>query len=191
LGSTRTEKVDVRLVAATHRNLEGMIADNRFRSDLYYRLNVFPIEVPPLRERAGDIPLLVRHFVQQFARRMGKTIETITDDTMDAITKYPWPGNIRELQNLIERAVLLSPGTVLRVPLRYLEARTTPRQDGGTNQTLAEAERKHILATLKDSEWVISGPNGAAARLGINRSTLQFRMRKLGITRPDQMWVGA
>jgi formate hydrogenlyase transcriptional activator len=191
LGSTRTEKVDVRLVAATHRNLEGMIADNRFRSDLYYRLNVFPIEVPPLRERTRDIPLLVHHFVQEFARRMGKIIETVTDDTMDALTKYPWPGNIRELQNLIERAVLLSPGTVLRVPLRYLQARTTPRQDRGTNQTLAEAERRHILATLKEVDWVISGPNGAAARLGINRSTLQFRMRKLGITRPDMMWVGA
>jgi formate hydrogenlyase transcriptional activator len=191
LGSTRTEKVDVRLVAATHRNLERMMAENQFRSDLYYRLNVFPIEVPPLRERAADIPLLMHHFVQQFARRMGKTIETITDDTMDVLTQYSWPGNIRELQNLMERAVILSSGPVLRVPLPHLHTRTTPRQDGGTNQTLAEAERTHILAMLKDSEWVISGPHGAAARLGINRSTLQFRMRKLGITRPDQMWVGA
>jgi formate hydrogenlyase transcriptional activator len=191
LGSTRTRRVEVRLVAATHRDLEKMMAESRFRSDLYYRLNVFPVEIPPLRERPEDIPLLVRHFVQQFARRMGKTIETITDDTMDALTKYPWPGNIRELQNLIERAVLLSPATVLRVPLRYLQGRTTPRSDGGTNQTLAGAERRHILATLKEVDWVLSGPNGAATRLGINRSTLQFRMRKLGITRPHEMWVEA
>jgi formate hydrogenlyase transcriptional activator len=191
LGSTRTEKVDVRLVAATHRNLEGMIADNRFRSDLYYRLNVFPIEVPPLRARSADIPLLVDHFVEHFAKRMGKTIETIPAETMDVLTQYPWPGNIRELQNLMERAVILSSGPVLRVPLPHLHTRTTPRQHGGTNQTLAEAERTHILAMLKDSEWVISGPHGAAARLGINRSTLQFRMRKLGITRPHQMWVEA
>jgi len=191
LGSARTEKVDVRLVAATHRNLEAMIAENRFRSDLYYRLNVFPIDVPPLRARTGDIPLLVHHFVQQFGRRVGKRIDTIANDTTEALTKYPWPGNIRELQNLIERAVLLSPGTVLRVPPGYLQARTTPRHSGATNQTLAEAERRHILATLKDAEWVISGPNGAAARLGVNRSTLQFRMRKLGITRPNRMWVEA
>jgi formate hydrogenlyase transcriptional activator len=191
LGSTRTEKVDVRLVAATHRNLEGMIADNRFRSDLYYRLNVFPIEVPPLRARSGDIPLLVGHFVEHFARRMGKTIETVPAETMDVLTQYPWPGNIRELQNLMERAVILSSGPVLRVPLAHLHTRTTPAHEYGEGQTLAEAERKHILAALKDTDGVISGPNGAATRLGVNRSTLQFRMRKLGITRPHEMWVGA
>jgi formate hydrogenlyase transcriptional activator len=122
---------------------------------------------------------------------MGKTIETVADDTMDALTEYAWPGNIRELQNVIERAVVLSPGTVLRVPLRSLYTLTTPRQDGEDTQTLAEAERRHILATLKDTDWVISGPNGAATRLGINRSTLQFRMRKLGIVRPGAMWVEA
>lgn len=191
LGSTRTEKVDVRLVAATHRNLEGMISDNRFRRDLYYRLNVFPIEVPPLRARSEDIPLLMEHFVEHFARRMGKTIETIPAETMDVLTHYPWPGNIRELQNLMERAVILSSGPVLRVPLQHLHTRTTPAHEYAEGQTLAEAERKHILAALKDTEWVISGPKGAAARLGINRSTLQFRMRKLGITRPETMWVGA
>jgi formate hydrogenlyase transcriptional activator len=191
LGSTRTQKIDIRLVAATHRNLEGMIADNQFRSDLYYRLSVFPIEVPPLRQRTEDIPLLVHHLAHEFAQRMNKTIETIPDEAMDALKKYAWPGNIRELQNLIERAVLLSLGTELQIPLQYLEARTTSRQDREKIQTLAEAEREHILTVLKEADWVISGPNGAATRLAINRSTLQFRMRKLGIVRPDVMWVEA
>jgi formate hydrogenlyase transcriptional activator len=191
LGSTRTQKIDMRLVAATHRNLEGMIRDNQFRSDLYYRLSVFPIEVPPLRERTGDIPLRVHHFVHEFGQRMNCRIETIPDETMDALKQYAWPGNVRELQNLIERAVLLSSGPVLQVPLPYLHARTTSRQTGEKIQTLAQAEREHIIAALRKVDWVISGPNGAAARLGINRSTLQFRMRKLGIVRPDVMWVEA
>jgi formate hydrogenlyase transcriptional activator len=191
LGSTRTQKIDVRLVAATHRNLERMIADNQFRSDLYYRLSVFPIEVPPLRQRTEDIPLLVHHFVHEFAQRMNRRIETIPGDTMDALKKYAWPGNIRELQNLIERAVILSPGSVLQVPLRYPRTHTAGGLTHKPTQTLAEAEREHILAALKEADWVISGPKGAAARLGINRSTLQFRMRKLGIVRPDLMWVEA
>jgi formate hydrogenlyase transcriptional activator len=191
LGSTQTKKVDVRLVAATHRDLEGMISEGQFRDDLYYRLNVFPIEIAPLRERVEDIPLLVKHFVQQFAWRMGKRVETIPQETMQDLTRYSWPGNIRELQNLIERAVILSPGPELQVPQRYLQTRTTLRQDRDNIQTLAEAERELILATLKGADWVISGPNGAATRLGVNRSTLQFRMRKLGIVRPNVMWVEA
>jgi formate hydrogenlyase transcriptional activator len=191
LGSTRTQKIDVRLVAATHRNLERMIADNQFRSDLYYRLSVFPIEVPPLRERTEDIPLLVHHFVHDFGQRMNRRIETIPDDTMDALKKYLWPGNIRELQNLIERAVLLSQGSVLQIPLRDPQTRTMPRQDREKIQTLADAEREHILGALRKADWVLSGPNGAATHLGINRSTLQFRMRKLGIVRPSVMWVEA
>ena len=184
LGSTRTKKVDVRLVAATNRDLEGMMAEKRFRSDLYYRLNVFPIEVPPLRERPEDIPLLVRHFVHHFAPQMNRRIETIPSETMDTLTRYSWPGNIRELQNLIERAVILSSGSVLQVPLRALNVRSISARHGGKHQTLEQAERAHILATLKETKWVLSGPRGAATRLGLNRSTLQFRMKKLGIFRP-------
>jgi formate hydrogenlyase transcriptional activator len=184
LGSTRTKKVDVRVVAATHRDLEAMIVDKQFRSDLYYRLNVFPITLPPLRERPGDIPLLVQHFVQHFARRMNRAIETIPSETMEALTRYSWPGNIRELQNLIERAVIRSPGPVLQFSLRDVNARTMPARDGGKQQTLEQAERAHILATVKETKWVLSGPLGAATRLGLNRSTLQFRMKKLGIVRP-------
>jgi formate hydrogenlyase transcriptional activator len=184
LGSTRTKRVDARLVAATNRDVERMVAEKQFRSDLYYRLNVFPIEVPPLRERTEDIPLLVRHFVQHFARQMNRAIETIPAETMQALTCYSWPGNIRQLQNLIERAVILSTGTVLRVPLGELRTRITPAQEEGKQQTLEQAERAHILATVKETKWVLSGPNGAATRLGMNRSTLQFRMKKLGIARP-------
>jgi formate hydrogenlyase transcriptional activator len=184
VGSTRTKKVDTRLVAATNRDLATMVAEKQFRSDLYYRLNVFPIEVPPLRDRAEDIPLLVRHFVRHFAQRMNRVIETIPSETIQVLTRYSWPGNIRELQNLIERAVILSTGTVLRVPLEDLRPRNIPSQDSVKFQTLEEAERALILATVKQTKWVLSGPNGAATRLGVNRSTLQFRMRKLGITRP-------
>jgi formate hydrogenlyase transcriptional activator len=184
LGSTRTLRTDARLIAATNRDLSAMVEEQKFRSDLFYRLNVFPIRVPPLRERADDIPLLVRHFVQHFGRRMKRTIETIPSETMEALIRYPWPGNIRELQNLIERAVILSPGPVLQVPLADLDSRTTPGQVSGKPQTLEDAERAHILATLKETRWVLSGLNGAAIRLGMNRSTLQFRMKKLGIIRP-------
>jgi formate hydrogenlyase transcriptional activator len=183
LGSTRTQKVDVRIVAATHRDLEGMILEKQFRSDLYYRLNVFPIRVPPLRERSEDIPLLVQHFVQQATQRMRKTIDTIPSETMDALMRYRWPGNIRELENVIERAVILSPGPVLRLSPRDLNSRVSPDQSADRHQTLEEVERNHILRTLKDTRWILSGPSGAASRLGLNRSTLYFRMKKLGIYR--------
>jgi formate hydrogenlyase transcriptional activator len=183
LGSTRTQKVDVRIVAATHRDLEGMILEKQFRSDLYYRVNVVPIHIPPLRERPEDIPLLVQHFVQQATRRMRKTIDTIPSETVDALIRYRWPGNIRELENVIERAVILSPGPMLRLSPRDLKSRIMPAQNPDRHQTLEEVERNHILRTLKETRWVLSGPSGAAARLGLNRSTLYFRMKKLGIAR--------
>jgi formate hydrogenlyase transcriptional activator len=184
LGSTRTKKVDVRIVAATHRDLEEMILEKQFRSDLYYRLNVFPISIPPLRERPQDIPLLVQHFVQEAARRMNKTIDAIPSATMEALIQYRWPGNIRELENVIERAVILSPSAVLRVPLRDLRSRLPAGHGGEKPHTIADVERAHIRAVLKDTRWVLSGPRGAATRLGLNRSTLYFRMKKLGIVRP-------
>src|ERR1700723_3268647 len=183
LGSTRTQKVDVRIVAATHRDLEGMILEKLFRSDLYYRLNVFPVSVPPLRERPEDIPLLVQHFVQQAARQMRKTIDTIPQETMEALTRYRWPGNIRELENVIERSVILSPGPVLRLSSRDLNSRVPPDRSADRYQTLEEVERNHILRTLKETRWILSGPTGAASRLGLNRSTLYFRMKKLGVAR--------
>ena len=184
LGSTRTKKVDVRIVAATHCDLEEMILEKRFRSDLYYRLNVFTICIPPLRERPEDIPLLVRHFVQEAARRMNKTIDAIPSATMEALSQYRWPGNIRELENVIERAVILSPSSVLRVPLGDLRSRISPGHGSGKPHTIADVEREHIRAVLKETRWVLSGPRGAATRLGLNRSTLYFRMKKLGIVRP-------
>jgi formate hydrogenlyase transcriptional activator len=184
LGGTRTYRVDVRVVAATNRGLASMVERNQFREDLYYRLNVFPIQVPPLRERKEDIPLLVRHFVQHFERRMNRTVATISPETMDAFIRYNWPGNIRELQNLVERAVILSDGLVLQSPLRDVAISAATTQHDGRHQTLEQAERAHILATLNETKWVLSGPKGAATRLGLNRSTLQFRMKKLGIVRP-------
>jgi formate hydrogenlyase transcriptional activator len=183
LGNSRTLRTDARLIAATNRDLEAMAAENKFRPDLYYRLNVFPVQVPPLRDRPVDIPLLVRHFVEQFARQMNRDIDTIPAETMEALTRYSWPGNIRELQNLIERAVILSSGNILRVPLQDLKQRSASAIPS-SSQTLEETERAHILAMLEKSKWKLSGPNGAAARLGLNRSTLQFRMKKLGIVRP-------
>ncbi len=185
LGSTRTLRTDARLIAATNCDLRQMVEQQKFREDLFYRLNVFPIYVPALRERSEDIPLLVNHFAQRFARRMNRTIETIPAETMAALTRYPWPGNIRELQNLIERAVILSHGPVLQIPLQDLDNRTALRRDNGKDQTLEAAERVHILAILKETRWVLGGVRGAAVRLGINRSTLQFRLKKLGIVRPD------
>jgi formate hydrogenlyase transcriptional activator len=185
LGSARTLRTDARLIAATNRDLAALVEAQQFRADLFYRVNVFPVYVPALRERPDDIPLLVRHFVQQFTRRMHKTIETIPADTMQALIQYPWPGNIRELQNIIERAVILSPGPVLQVPLPDLQLRPTPARPLAPD-TLEAAERRHILAVLEETGWVLSGPNGAAVRLGLKRSTLQFRMRKLGIVRPGQ-----
>jgi formate hydrogenlyase transcriptional activator len=181
LGSTRTHKVDVRLVAATNRNLVDMVKRNEFRSDLYYRLNVFPVLLPPLRERREDIPALVEHFVEIYARRMSKQIGNIPPETMSALASYEWPGNIRELQNLIERSVILSTGAVLRPPL--LELKRSLEVQSMEAITLEEAERDHIRKTLGHTRWVVAGPNGAAARLGIKRSTLYFRMQKLGISR--------
>jgi formate hydrogenlyase transcriptional activator len=186
LGSSRTLHTDARLIAATHRNLAAMVEEQKFRSDLFFRLNVFPVRVPPLRERREDIPALVWHFVRQFAGRMKKNYESVSPETMRVLCEYDWPGNIRELQNLIERAVILSPGPVLRVPLRDLHQRRVTVPNSGRHQTLEEAERAHILRTLQMTKWVLGGPNGAAARLGINRSTLQFRMKKLGIVRPGR-----
>ena len=183
LGSSRTLRTDARLVAATNRDLNEMVTEQRFRSDLFYRLNVFPIYVPPLRERKEDIPFLVRHFAQHFARNMTRNIETISAETMNALIRYPWPGNIRELQNVIERAVILSKGPVLNVSLADLKTKAANGNAHGSS-TLAEVERKHILSVLEETNWVFAGPNGAAARLGVKRPTLQFRMRKLGISRP-------
>ena len=182
LGNSRTLHTDTRLIAATNRNLEQMVEENRFRSDLFYRLNVFPIRIPALRERPEDIPLLVRHFAKQYADRMNKQIDSVASETMKALCQYHWPGNVRELQNVIERAVVVSKGPELRVPLSELKKRPVSDGTAGCSGTLEEAERAHILATLKQTGWVIAGPNGAAARLGMHRSTLQFRMKKLGIS---------
>jgi formate hydrogenlyase transcriptional activator len=179
LGSVRTIKVDVRLVSATNRDLSQMIAAREFRSDLYYRLSVFPLSVPPLRERTVDIPMLVRYFTQKFARRMNRHIETIPTAAMEVLTSYAWPGNVRELENLIERAVILTRGTALEIPLA--ELRGTP--DTVTPLTLEDAERDHIRRVLEQSNGVVGGPNGAAARLGMKRTTLQSKMKKLGISR--------
>src|SRR5436309_5426598 len=184
LGSSRTLRTDARLIAATNRDLAALVEEKRFRADLFYRLNVFPVHMPPLHERPEDIPLLVRHFVEHYARRMKRAIETIPSETMEVLTRYRWPGNVRELQNLMERAVILSPGPVLHVPLGDLDVRATGGQPRGPAQTLEEAERAHIVATLTDTNWVVAGARGAAVRLGMNRSTLQFRMKKLGIMRP-------
>jgi formate hydrogenlyase transcriptional activator len=182
LGSSRTLRTDARLIAATNRDLAAMVEDQKFRADLFYRLNVFPVHVPPLRERQEDIPLLVRHFVQQFARRMGKAVDTIPAETMNVLVRYHWPGNIRELQNMLERAVILSAGPVLKVPLHDLHAQPAPVTSAKAT-TLQEAERRHILEALDAADWVISGPKGAATALGLKRSTLQARMEKLGIRR--------
>jgi formate hydrogenlyase transcriptional activator len=184
LGGTRTHQVDVRLVAATNRDLTDMVKRNEFRSDLYYRLNVFPIMLPPLRQRREDIPLLVAHFVDLFGRRMGKQIEHIPAETLSALSLYDWPGNIRELQNFIERSVILSPGAVLRPPLQELKKSPTTAPPEAV--TLEEAERDHICKTLQATRWVVAGPDGAASRLGIKRSTLYFRMQKLGISRSNR-----
>jgi len=184
LGSTRTHQVDVRLVAATNRNLVDMVKRNEFRSDLYYRLNVFPVPLPPLRARREDIPALVEHFVEIYARRMSKQIDHISPQTMSELTSYEWPGNIRELQNFIERSVILTSGNVLESPLASLRNAVEVESLGPT--TMEDAEREHIRKILEQTRWVVAGPNGAAARLGIKRSTLYFRMQKLGISRTNR-----
>src|SRR5262245_15522082 len=186
LGSTRTLRVDVRLVAATNRDLAQMVADGRFRSDLYYRLNVFPVVLPPLRERRDDIPRLARHFTQRFAQRMGRRIENIPATVMDALVRYPWPGNIREMQNIIERAVILSRGPELEISLSEFKQQTKIASVVFPTSlaTLEEAEREHILRVLGETNWILGGPAGAALRLGMKRTTLQSKMRKLGIERP-------
>ncbi|MGH7251604.1 MAG: sigma 54-interacting transcriptional regulator, partial [Nitrospiraceae bacterium] len=183
LGSTKTIRVDIRLVAATNQDLAAMVAEKQFRSDLYYRLNVFPIVSPPLRERPEDIPLMVRYFAQKFARRMNKHIETIPTETLAALSRYHWPGNVRELENLIERAAILSQGTELHVPLPELKAAAIEGTSSGA--TLEAAEREHILRALQAAKWVIGGPSGAAVKLGMKRTTLQSRIQKLGISRPS------
>jgi formate hydrogenlyase transcriptional activator len=196
LGSNRTQRVDVRVVAATNGDLAKLVAERAFRSDLYYRLNVFPIQIPALRERREDVPLLVRYFVQKFSRRLNKAVEYVPAEAMDALANYAWPGNIRELENLIERAVLLSPGKELRVPVSELKSATAADPSSSLSSsafsgflpssisTLEEAERQHILRALRQTEWRIAGLKGAAALLGMKRTTLQARMRKLGIRRP-------
>src|SRR5579875_2135975 len=188
LGSARTIRVDVRFVAATNQDLARMVEEHRFRSDLFYRLNVFPIAVPPLRERPEDIPLLVRYFAQKYSRRMNKRIEVIPAESMAALMEYHWPGNVRELENLIERAVILTQTSALYIPLT--ELRPARPDASASPKTLEEAEREHILRVLRETKGVIGGPNGAAARLGMKRTTLQSRMRKLKITRQDSQVFG-
>jgi formate hydrogenlyase transcriptional activator len=202
LGSTRTVRVDVRLVAATNRDLAQMAANGQYRNDLYYRLNVFPVVLPPLRERREDIPRLVRHVAQKVARRMGRQIETVPTEAMDVLVAYPWPGNVRELENVIERAVILSAGSTLHINLGDLNARDQKSEVSGRKSvvgdqrtsefrpptpgsTLADAERDHIIGILRETGWVLGGPNGAAARLAMKRTTLQSKMKKLGISRPQ------
>ena len=196
LGSSRTLRTDARLIAATNRDLEEMVSEQKFRSDLFFRLNVFPVHVPPLRQREGDIPLLVGHFAQQFSRRMNKVIETIPSATMEALCRYHWPGNIRELQNVIERAVILSTDSELNVDVADLKlskagqfvGETTPPKsprNGALQDVLERSQRQHILKALSECNWVVAGPHGAAAHLGLKRSTLQLRMKKFGISRPS------
>jgi two-component system response regulator HydG len=181
VGGTEPIPVDVRVIAATNRDLDEEMRNGRFRSDLYYRLNVFPIRIPPLRERREDIPLLVRYFAQRFAKGLRRPIESVSRESMEMLCRWSWPGNVRELQNVIERAVILSTGTVLTVPRSEFESPSPPTS---SPVTLEDAERDHILRALEQTEWVIGGPGGAAARLGLKRTSLVSTMRRLGIVRP-------
>jgi transcriptional regulator with GAF, ATPase, and Fis domain len=185
LGGVKTIRVDVRLLAATNRDLSKDVGAGEFRSDLFYRLNVFPIRMPPLRNRRSDIPLLVRHFVQKLAKRMDKVIDTIPNATMDALRNWHWPGNVGELENFIERSVILSKGKVLRVPLS--ELRPQVGEDGVEDTSLLAAERDYIVRVLRECGGLVSGPRGAAAKLGLKRTTLQSKMRKLNIERKDYL----
>ena len=184
LGSNYTRKVDVRMIAATHHDLAAMVKQQTFREDLYYRLKVFPIHVPPLRQRVEDIPKLVWHFTDHYARRMNKEIDEIPSETMEALVRYRWPGNVRELQNFIERAVILSPHTVLRAPISEFEPFSVHKESNLSMTGLEEVERDHILRALEASNWVVGGRNGAAERLGMKRTSLVYKMRKLRISRP-------
>ena len=184
LGSTQTQRANVRLIAATNKDLAKLVAQNQFRNDLYYRLNVFPIPIPPLRHRSGDIPLLVTHFVGIYSERMNKQIAWIPREAMEALRRHSWPGNVRELQNFIERSVILTSGNVLRPPLDSLKP--AAETESLRAITLEDAEREHICKTLEQTRWVIAGHKGAAERLGIKRSTLYFRMQRLGISRSDR-----
>jgi formate hydrogenlyase transcriptional activator len=184
LGSNHTHKVDVRLVAATHRDLVAMVKQGTFREDLYYRLKVFPIYIPALRQRTEDIPQLVWHFTQLYARKMNKGVDEIPSETMDALVRYRWPGNVRELQNFIERAVILSPHRVLRAPTCELEALGAQKESVVTITVLEEVERDHIVRALDASNWVVGGRSGAAERLGMKRTSLVYKMQRLGIRRP-------
>jgi formate hydrogenlyase transcriptional activator len=188
IGSTQTKRVNVRIVAATSRDLPRMVASREFRADLYYRLNVFPLRVPALRERVEDIPSLVRHFIEVYSRKAGKRITEATGETLDILSSHPWPGNVRELQNVIERAVILSTGKALRPCLDELqpspEAEDAPGiETNGHQTTLKDAEREHIIRALAVTNWVVGGPAGAAARLGLQRTTLIAKMQRLGIVR--------
>jgi formate hydrogenlyase transcriptional activator len=183
LGSTHTKKVNVRLVAATNRDLEKMIEERQFRGDLYYRLNVFPIQIPPLRERQEDIPLLVRYFAEKFARQMQKPIDSIPTETMSKLQRWHWPGNIRELENLIERAVILTTGSALHVPLPEIKPSMVNVPAVSSSRSGQDDDREHIIKILRETGGMLGGPNGAAARLGIKRTTLQYKIKKLGITR--------
>jgi formate hydrogenlyase transcriptional activator len=195
LGSTRTIRTDVRLIAATNRDLAAMVEEQKFRADLFFRLNVFPIQAPPLRERPEDIPLLVRHFAEEFSRRINRRIETVSSETMNALCQYAWPGNIRELQNVIERAVILSFGPTLKVPVAELHSRTIPVSEDASSKftkrrpvrsILAEVDRNQIVQALQEAGGRVGGRDGAAARLGLKRTTLITRMKKLGID-PNQV----
>lgn len=183
LGSTKTIRVNVRLIAATNRDLRAMVEAKQFRSDLYYRLNVFPVTVPPLRERREDIPTLVRYFTQHYAGRMKKNIQAVPAKTLEILSHYAWPGNVRELENLVERSVILTQGTDLQVPISELQ--TTSDSTSSSMTALEEAERDHILRALQEAKWVVGGASGAAARLGVKRTTLQSKMQKFGIIRPE------
>jgi transcriptional regulator with GAF, ATPase, and Fis domain len=184
LGSNQTQQVNVRIVAATHRDLKLMVDQKLFRSDLYFRLNIFPIAVPPLRQRRGDIPLLVKTFAVDCIRRMNRQVRSIPADTMRILTEYDWPGNIRELQNFIERAVIVSPGAVLRAPLESL--RWSEQLTQVEPQTLAQGEYEHILRVLKETDWVVGGARGAAKKLGLKRTTLMGKIRRLGLSRSTE-----
>jgi formate hydrogenlyase transcriptional activator len=183
LGSAKTVKVDVRVIAATSRDLKEEVSAGRFREDLFYRINVFPVSIPPLRKRVGDIPQLVRHFVDKYARKIGKKIETVPKDMVKTLQQYSWPGNVRELEHVIERAVIITEGAVLQIS-DHFQPLKAPDAIESSPKDMAAMEREHILRVLRETNWIIGGPRGAASILNIHPSTLRFRIKKLGIQRP-------